>query len=153
VGLAMIKDRPLTNTEIVARYIKKLRKNKRAYVRYRRICNQWTRNWKKNPTNRNKQRASANASNLRLKIRILTHYGKRKRLMCSWSGCGVGDIDCLTLDHVKDNGKQHRESGYEGGIGGYRQLERAGYPKGFQTLCGNHQLKKENLRRRRDREQ
>jgi hypothetical protein len=146
----MIGNKPLTNTEIVARYIKKLRKNKKAYARYLRLRREWTAAWKKNPTNRNKQRVAANASNLRLKIRVLTYYGKRSMLMCSWPGCGVTDIDCLTLDHVEDNGKQHRDSGYKGGIGGYRQLERVNYPKGFQTLCGNHQLKKENIRRRRE---
>ena len=147
----MINKKRLTNSEICARYLKKLRKNKKAWSRYRRICNEWTREWKKNPINRSKQRFSANSSNLRLKIRVLTYYGKRKTLMCSWPGCGVIDVDCLTLDHVHDDGKQHRESGYKSGIGGYRQLERSGHPEGFQTLCGNHQLKKENTRRRRER--
>lgn len=144
----MIFKQKLTQTEIHSRYIKKLRKNRARYARFRRVCNKWTAKWKKNLKNREKLRQQANASNRRLKIRVLTHYGKSKQLKCRWRKCEVQDLDMLTLDHIYDNGKKHREQGYEGGINGYRQLARAGYPKGFQTLCGNHQLKKEHIRRR-----
>ena len=142
------RKRKLTNAEIHARYIKKLRKNKKAYARFLRIRNEWVADWKRVSKNRKKHRIWANASNRRLKIRVLTYYGKHGELGCCWRNCEVRDLDCLTLDHVYDNGKKHREEGYEGGINGYRQLKRAGYPEGFQTLCGNHQLKKENIRRR-----
>jgi hypothetical protein len=144
----LIGNKPLTQTEIHARYIKKLRKNKRAYARFRRVCNKWTARWKRNLKNRKRCRAAMNASNERLRIRVLTYYGKKGQLKCCWRNCNVTDLDCLTLDHIYDNGKSHREEGYKGGVNGYRQLERAGYPNGFQTLCGNHQLKKERIRRR-----
>jgi len=86
--------------------------------------------------------------NLRVKKTVLAHYGKRGKLRCVWAGCEVTDLDCLTLDHVENNGKEHRAAGYPGGVNGYRVLLAAGMPSGYQTLCANHQLKKENLRRR-----
>ena len=131
----------------VRRYFAKLRKDKKRYAAYRCARNKEAQKWRSK--HRPRYRAYANTCNARLKNRTLTHYGKGGKLLCSWRGCNVSDIDCLTLDHVFDNGKQHRASGYEGGINGYRQLEKLGYPMGFQTLCGNHQLKKEIKRRRK----
>lgn len=83
-----------------------------------------------------------------LKFEVLSHYGKRGQLLCSWRGCQIVDLDCLTLDHVFDNGKIHRAAGFGGGATACRQLKDANYPNGFQTLCANHQLKKEIQRRR-----
>jgi hypothetical protein len=52
----------------------------------------------------------------------------------------------LSLDHVENNGAAHRRSMKAGSI--YSWIVRHLYPDGFQTLCFNHQMKKE-LRRRR----
>jgi hypothetical protein len=81
------------------------------------------------------------------KIRVLTHYGKGGRLLCCWRGCVVCDPDMLSIDHVNNDGYKDRSIR---GTGGrlYRALEKEGYPEGFQTLCYNHQWKKETLRRR-----
>jgi hypothetical protein len=84
-----------------------------------------------------------------LKVEVLTRYGKGGVLLCCWRGCAVSDIDCLTLDHVRNNGKEHRASGASSGCRIYRIVKREGFPKGeYQTLCASHQLKKEIKRRR-----
>jgi len=55
----------------------------------------------------------------------------------------------LTLDHLENNGAEHRrqytKSGRGGGAALYDNLIREGFPKGFQTLCSNHNLKKHIL--------
>lgn len=60
--------------------------------------------------------------------------------------CGQGDIDMLCVDHVEDDGKQHRQ--VIGRTGLYRWLMRNDYPAGFQVLCYNCNMKKEVMRRR-----
>jgi predicted nucleic acid-binding Zn-ribbon protein len=116
------------------------------YARYLETRRRWATKYRKE--NRAHYRSRMNASNARLKLRVMCHYGKNRKAVCCWRGCFVSDLDMLSIDHVKDDGKQHRASGYKGGIGGYRQLEQSGYPDGFQTLCFNHQAKKEIYRRR-----
>jgi hypothetical protein len=57
----------------------------------------------------------------------------------------------LTLDHVHNDGAQHRKLIGGGGHRTYSWVRKNGYPDGFQTLCGSHQLKKEILRRSAER--
>lgn len=79
-----------------------------------------------------------------LKKEVLSHYGLNGELRCSWPGCLISDLDMLTLDHVNDDGckdGQNRPRIYD-------RLKHAGYPSGFQTLCANHQFKKEAELRR-----
>lgn len=83
-----------------------------------------------------------------IKLLVLSHYGKRGQLQCCWKGCLVKDVDVLTLDHLHDNGGQHRKAGFGSGWIAYAQLMKQQFPSGFQTLCANHQMKKELLRRR-----
>lgn len=95
---------------------------------------------------------------IEVKTQTLSRYGKEGRAQCCWDGCQIDDVDMLSLDHVADNGAKHRRemvSGTggkyrcDGGVNLYRLLRRTGFPEGFQTLCHNHQWKKEILRRRR----
>jgi hypothetical protein len=61
--------------------------------------------------------------------------------------CGHGDLDVLCIDHIANNGAQHRKAvGY--GSSFIRWLITHDYPAGFQVLCANCNLKKELLRRR-----
>lgn len=88
-----------------------------------------------------------------LKLFVLTHYGLNGRLQCCWPDCGVTDLDMLSLDHINNDGAEHRRQvwGDSRGWGGqalYRQVFRNNFPKTFQTLCCNHQMKKELLRKR-----
>jgi hypothetical protein len=83
-----------------------------------------------------------------IKLEILTHYSKGGKPACCWPDCTITDLDMLTLDHVSDDGAKHRRETRIIGSNMYARLKREGWPPGFQTLCGGHQLKKELLRRR-----
>jgi len=92
--------------------------------------------------NRNEARAQ-------LKIEVLSHYGKRRKICCKWYGCTVNDPDMLTIDHMDNSGAADRRKGQQyTGTQFYSILRSKGYPEGFQTLCHNHQWKKEMVRRR-----
>jgi hypothetical protein len=79
-----------------------------------------------------------------LKVEVLAHYGVNNTPNCVWPGCTVDDVDMLSLDHINGGGTQHRKSGgCNGGVIFYRKLRRAGYPDGYQTMCFNHQWKKQ----------
>ena len=77
----------------------------------------------------------------------LTQYGPEKQIKCSWSDCMVTDLDMLSLDHIDNSGARDRKIRGTG-ISLYMSLMKDGWPPGFQTLCHNHQWKKEILRRR-----
>ena len=99
------------------------------------------------------RRLSAHRSLPKLKREVLSHYGKHSKLLCCWKGCVIADSDMLTIDHMNNDGAKHRKT-YRGTLGGvilYARLKRSGYPRGFQTLCNNHQIKKELVRRRKGR--
>jgi hypothetical protein len=82
-----------------------------------------------------------------LKKEVLMHYGRDGKLQCCWAGCEVTDLDMLSLDHIKDDGAEHRK--YLGTIRAYQWAKAHEFPTDiFQTLCMNHQWKKELTRRR-----
>jgi hypothetical protein len=86
-----------------------------------------------------------------LRIEMLTYYGPMHQLRCSWADCSVTDPDMLVLDHVEDNGAEEKRSlGGSAGRGWnfYRLLKSKGFPAGYQTLCCNHNHKKEIIRSR-----
>jgi len=61
--------------------------------------------------------------------------------------CGEDDIDILTIDHVNDNGAEHRREIGLAGRGGYpfyQWLKNNSYPDGFQVLCYNCNFRKRN---------
>ncbi len=51
--------------------------------------------------------------------------------------CGESGLKFLTIDHVNNDGKEHRKQGVGGGDNIYRWLRSSGFPEGFQTLCYN----------------
>lgn len=63
---------------------------------------------------------------------------------CRW--CGQGDQDVLTVDHINDDGAEHRRK--IDGRKTYSWLADNDYPPGFQVLCFNCNVKKEVMRRR-----
>ena len=88
----------------------------------------------------------------RVRIEVLTHYGVGGKLCCSWPSCEVTDIDMLHLDHVNNDGKSDRLK--RGVLGGYilcAMLRKENYPKGYQTLCANHDRKKASIQARQRR--
>jgi len=98
-------------------------------------------------------RATQRKANARLKVEVLIHYGNGQ-LKCCWQDCDVVDVDMLSLDHINNDGCKEQDRKESGGRGQkkskgiYRRVKREGYPSGFQTLCLNHQMKKEILRKK-----
>ena len=115
-------------------------------LKLRKYFREYARKWRK--ANPKRFQATQRRSNNKLKTVVLTYYGKRGMLQCCWPACNVIDIDMLTLDHINDEGyKDKRKHGR--GITFYKKIKVKRFPVGFQTLCANHQLKKEILRRRK----
>ncbi len=80
------------------------------------------------------------AHRLRLKTLVLSKYGG-----CRCGACGMTNIICLTLDHVLDNGADHRrEIGCRRDI--YKYLKKNNFPNNppLQVLCINCQFLKIN---------
>lgn len=86
-----------------------------------------------------------------LKYEVLTRYSMRDFPQCTI--CGISDIDVLNIDHIENGGRKHGESISGGALGQnlYRWLKRNDYPRGFQSLCANCNLKKEIERKRKNR--
>lgn len=62
--------------------------------------------------------------------------------------CGVDDLDMLCLDHINNDGAEHRKQ-YRSTM--ERWAKTHNYPPDvLQILCHNHNMKKEALRRRNE---
>jgi hypothetical protein len=86
----------------------------------------------------------------KIKLEVLTYYSDYVELKCSVKGCEISDIDMLTIDHINDNGAEERRNNTSRrGARMYKYLKDQGYPDGYQTLCMNHNLKKEVQRGRK----
>ena len=88
---------------------------------------EWAR---KNP---DRHRKNALAYYYRLQHAAIEAYGGYR---CSW--CGIDEPLVLCLDHVENNGREHRQQ--VGSVGGhklYKWLRDNAYPPGFQVLCMN----------------
>lgn len=121
--------------------------------RCRECLKEYHRKCRTNPRSWEKEKARIREYNLERKIEVLTHYGFNRTLRCCWRGCNVTDVDMLSLDHSANDGAIHRRSlnngsSEGGGSSVYADVKRRKFPKGFETLCCNHQMKKEILRRR-----
>ena len=68
----------------------------------------------------------------KLRLAALEYYGNGK-LECIC--CGETNTRFLTLDHINNNGKQHRKQIGNGNLLAW--IKRNNFPKGFQTLCFN----------------
>lgn len=64
------------------------------------------------------------------KLLVLSHYGG------SCATCGIIEPAFLTIDHVNNDGAEHRKR--VGSLTVYRWLIRNEFPAGFQILCWNH---------------
>jgi hypothetical protein len=130
-----------------AKYLDKIRKSSEHLAKVAKKAQQRYRHG-----NEEKAQAYRNLVNSRHadhKAEVLSHYGPKGKLGCCWSHCNVKDIDTLTLDHVNNDGAAHRKK--VRGLTSYRLygwIKNKGFPEGFQTLCWNHQWKKEIARTR-----
>ncbi len=81
--------------------------------------------------------AATKRNNVKVKIEVFAAYGG-----CSCACCGESELRFLTIDHVNNDGAEHRRQlfGTSKQIGGsrlYRVLKKQGFPPGFQVLCFN----------------
>lgn len=112
--------------------------------------------YKKNKDSIDKKQAIYNFKNrdrkieqyLKKKLTVINHYTQGKNT-CMWSdGCDINDSDMLSVDHINDDGAEHRRKiGKNTNI--IEWLFKHDFPEGFQILCHNHNYKKELLRRRK----
>lgn len=78
----------------------------------------------------------------RLKAEVLGHYSKGEPT-CSM--CGEKRRACLTIDHINGGGRKHRLSlNLPAGSNFYLWLKTNKYPNGYQVLCMNCHLSKDN---------
>jgi len=92
--------------------------------------------WRHN--HRRQSKVIAHRRWLKDKSEILTYYGGGK---CVCVICGENRLACLTIDHINNDGAQHRKNlGLVSGKAFYHWLKINNFPEGFQTLCGNCQL-------------
>ena len=79
-------------------------------------------------------RATAFGTRERMKRAVFAAYGGR----CACPGCGVDQIEFLSVDHVAGNGAENRAAGlYGSGLSLWQYLKREGFPSGYQLLCHN----------------
>ena len=73
------------------------------------------------------------------------HYDRKIAAIQAYGGrcavCGETDPDVLVIDHINNDGANHRRQIGRSKI--YEWLKKNGYPAGFQVLCANHNLKKQ----------
>jgi hypothetical protein len=82
-----------------------------------------------------------------MKLMVIDYYGG------SCAVCGITNPAFLCIDHMNNDGAEHRkETGLSGGFLLYRWLRDNKFPPGFQVLCWNHNhlkqlevLKRSNL--------
>jgi hypothetical protein len=72
-----------------------------------------------------------------LKREVFNYYGK----VCAC--CGESHIVFLTLDHINEDGAEHRRK-IGAGEAIYRWVKKNKYPSGFQVLCFNCNFAKSN---------
>jgi hypothetical protein len=103
---------------------KEIRNRQRIYERKR---------FKTDSEFRKKQREKARKYFKKLMIEVLTHYSNGKpKCVC----CGTEYLVFLTIDHINNDGAEHRKKTGEGSHF-YRWLKRNNYPEGYQVLCFN----------------
>lgn len=90
--------------------------------------------------NRDKARRMKRDNCKKIKLEVLTHYSVDDSPRCAH--CGVTDMDVLCIDHINNDGSKHRKTIGAEGFSFYYWLKRNDYPKGFQVLCANCNLKK-----------
>lgn len=73
---------------------------------------------------------------------LSSYYRSQHEAIMAYGGykcncCGETNPLFLSIDHVNNDGTEHRQSFQSHGTGLYRWLKHHGYPEGFQILCMN----------------
>ncbi len=92
------------------------------------------RQYKRGEYQKNKEYNQQKARENRIKNRLscITHYSNGK-MICSC--CKCNDYDFLIIDHINNDGAEHRKTVSSGSL--YSWLKTNNFPKGFQVLCYN----------------
>jgi len=119
------------------------------YLKYKEHKRVWGNAWRR----RNPERMSAYKFVYRDKIKMIVFkYYSKGKVECA--KCGFDNIDALCLDHINNNGAEHRKDlkissrGNNSGFNTYEAIKKAGFSKGLQVLCANCNLIKEIERKR-----
>jgi hypothetical protein len=95
------------------------------------------------------RRARHNLANRNLRIETLRFICHGQEPVCAEDGCGVSDVDVLTIDHIYDDGAADRKRWR--GPGFHYAIRRGDVDiRRLQLLCANHNLKKQIERERLD---
>ena len=95
-----------------------------------------SRHYKENKEKQNlRSKLFARKQSAKWKKELMKHYGNK----CAC--CGEIDPMFLAVDHIDNNGAQHRKE--IGGVRIYKWLIENNFPPGFQILCHNCNLAKE----------
>lgn len=87
---------------------------------------------------RTKRQLNGIRNDAKLKFETMLKYSVNGEIKCSCPNCNVNDIDILCIDHIDNNGAEHRKKEeLKGGKDMYRWLKRNNYPTGFRILCNN----------------
>lgn len=97
-------------------------------LQYQKIIDRATRRRKERPIERKIVRSR---ENVKLKVKVIYGYGGK--CIC----CGEEEIIFLTIDHINEDGNQHRKKEKIIGSTFYRWLIKNNFPGGFQILCRN----------------
>ena len=118
------------------------RERNREYMRQKRANDpEWERAIHRKYRQRNKEYQRRRYQELRAEV--LREYGG------ACACCGETTVAFLTIDHVFNDGNKHRSKGERySGVGIYRWLKKAGFPKDgrFQVLCYNCNCAKQHDR-------
>lgn len=114
---------------------------------------EWARNWRLKNLEKSRGWALnyARTHKLEIKLRMRATHQELKKFILQHYGngdiacviCGENRIDCLSIDHINNNGYEHRrETG--NGVHFYNWLKKNNLPIGYQTLCMNCQFLKKH---------
>ncbi len=89
--------------------------------------------------NKFEKKAYNKAYGRKMKIEVISAYSQGE---CKCVSCGESRLDCLSIDHVNNDGYKHRKAiGLTGGGSRfYRWLKNNNFPLGYQVLCMNCQF-------------
>lgn len=95
---------------------------------------------RKTPLGKKQALAGARRSRWRARMACLQHYsGIEPQCAC----CGECELGFLTIDHINSDGSAHRKKSPKTAAGMYFWLQRNGFPTGFQILCFNCNMGRE----------
>jgi hypothetical protein len=137
-GLCVFCTKPALPDKTTCEYHLQKRTNFRKHCREKGICPQCG-ELKSNPKNtycdehQSHWKIRKHAEGLRIKKEVINYYNELSQCVC----CGESNLVFLTIDHMDNNGAEHRKKINRFGEGFYRWLISNNFPNGYQVLCFN----------------